>query len=395
MVLVGGLSRRLWKWQWESMTRLWRKEWGGPNKAIEKNVGGAAKAVEKEAQGAGKTVEQKIGEPDEAVGKNVEGSGMAVEEGVGGPDEEMDKTVKKVETSIQVKQSVRKTKTPVEMKKPVEKVQEIVKATKSSNEKGKEVSTNRPIAPNPSAKEPDEPKGEGDASANVTQSKKRSRKTTKEETETRSSSEESDAPLPLKHLKATGGKRPVKAKARPLPPYLAQYNTDYYTRYDAAHPPNAEIVEGAFVTFARYDNYHLFVDGSLTNPDDVPTGPVRLDDLTISTLLSVKKKAKFLNNHWPAEFDRAGMIRATRAPMGIAAKIWANAGDEDAEGRIITNPGWYYLWWRGLHILCGKEGVEAGIYKIRPSFEAFVADGLCFFKKFRAVLQTDPTTETI
>ena len=314
----------------------------------------------------------------------------------------MKQSVEKAETSVQVKKSGGATEKPIEVKKSVEEKKQPVKATMSSKKKQEEVSKTPPKALELSSKEPDEPNPKDDASRHAAQSIERTQMDTNTQAQTttpreqipRSSSDESDAPFPLEHLKTVGGKRPVTGKARTPTAHLAKYNTDHYTRYDPAHPPDVEIIEGAFMSFARYDKYHLFVDGSLDDLDNVPTGAIRLDDLTISKLISVKKP-KFLNDNWPAEFDRAGMIRATRIPMGIAAKIWANAGDEDVEGRVITNPGWYYLSWRGLHLLCGKEGMDAGVYKIRPSFESFVADGLCFFKKNRAVLQTDPRTEII
>lgn len=49
-------------------------------------------------------------------------------------------------------------------------------------------------------------------------------------------------------------------------------------------------------------------------------------------------------------------------PLGIAAKVYVNVGKTDLIGKVIENgeEGWYYFWWRGVHLLCGKEGMDAG-----------------------------------
>lgn len=123
---------------------------------------------------------------------------------------------------------------------------------------------------------------------------------------------------------------------------------------------------------------------------------MRLDDLTISKVI-VEGKAKWLNRCWPAEFDVQGMVRATRMPLRIAAKVYVNVGETDFQGQTIEpgQEGWYYLWWRGLHLLCGMEGLNAGIFKIRPSHESFAADGLIWLKKYRAAWQTAPEVDII
>lgn len=103
--------------------------------------------------------------------------------------------------------------------------------------------------------------------------------------------------------------------------------------------------------------------------------------------------ASDLNKNWPAEFDVRGMIRATRVPMGAAAKVWVDVGAIDVNGDVLAlgEEGYYYEWWRGLHCLCGGEGLNAGIYKIRPSFEKFLCHGFTWKKGFKAVLQLDET----
>ena len=74
---------------------------------------------------------------------------------------------------------------------------------------------------------------------------------------------------------------------------------------------------------------------------------------------------------WPAEFDTAGMIRAERMPLGHAVKKYRSVGEVDGNGKelIEGQEGYYYQWYLGLHQLCGKEGFDAKLYKIRPSFE--------------------------
>lgn len=171
----------------------------------------------------------------------------------------------------------------------------------------------------------------------------------------------------------------IKDKARLVISYLVKYNTNFYTCFDPVNPSNnVEIVDGVFVSFAKYDQYHFFVDDFLTEISNIPTSAVKLNDLIIFKVIFFKK-AKYLNKRWSAEFDRASIIRATRTSMRIAVKIWINAKEEDVKSKIISakQAEWYYLWWRGLHMLCGKEGQNAGIYKIKLNFETVVIDDFC------------------
>lgn len=185
----------------------------------------------------------------------------------------------------------------------------------------------------------------------------------------------------------------VTGVARRPTPGLRKFDTQHYARYDS-HSINLEAVEGAFVSFGKYDRYHLYINPSLQDISEVPTVGVRLDDFTISKVI-VAATAKRLNQFWPADFDKMGMIRATRMPLGVAAKVFVNVGDVDLTGEEIfaRDEGWYYLWWRGIHLLCGMEGLNADMYKIRPSYEAFATDGLVWLKKYRAVLQTAPEVD--
>lgn len=81
------------------------------------------------------------------------------------------------------------------------------------------------------------------------------------------------------------------------------------------------------------------------------------------------------------------MIRATRVPLGNAYKMRKAVGDVDIDGNVVTERVYYYMWWRGLHCMMGKEGLDADLYKIRPSFEDFRCEGLIFKVSFKAVVQ--------
>ena len=56
------------------------------------------------------------------------------------------------------------------------------------------------------------------------------------------------------------------------------------------------------------------------------------DDLHVSIVLeSGHYSKKQSTTNWQGEFDKNGMTRATRVPLGHAAKIWKNVGDVDIE----------------------------------------------------------------
>lgn len=167
----------------------------------------------------------------------------------------------------------------------------------------------------------------------------------------------------------------------------AKYNTEFYELYDPENPQTVEPVPGPFRSFGAYDSYKLYSQGQIQNYHDIPTSGVRIDDLTISCVMNLP--ATILHRNWPADLDTAGMIRATRMPLGDAAKMWVNIGDTDVEGKVVSKgqEGWYYKWWRGLHCLMGKEGFDAGMYLIRPSFESFIVRGFSFKIGYGAVVQ--------
>ena len=179
-----------------------------------------------------------------------------------------------------------------------------------------------------------------------------------------------------------------KGRAHDPSPWYLQYNTEFYLPYDHSNPTAPPAVPGPFVGFWKYNAYHLYSNPHLTNFHSVPTSGVRIDDLTISKVIQHFSR-KALHNQWPADFDTLGMIRASRVPLGHAAKLWVDRGIQDIHGDTVDigEEGYYYKFWRGLHPLVGAEGLSAGLYKIRPSYEPFLCEGFTFKKSFRAVIQ--------
>ena len=157
-------------------------------------------------------------------------------------------------------------------------------------------------------------------------------------------------------------------------------------------------VSQAFRTFAQYDKYTLYIDPVVERVENIPASGVRLDDMTAAFVLARCTK-KTLHANWPAEFDQNGMIRATRVPLGHAAKFWQGEGAVDVDGNVVQKgeEGYYYKWWRGLHCLCGKEGSDRDLYLIRPSHEKFKCEGIGFKVSSRAAIQLpsgDPADPT-
>ena len=125
----------------------------------------------------------------------------------------------------------------------------------------------------------------------------------------------------------------------------------------------------------------------------MPKEGVRLDDLTVSRVIG-KFTKKELHRYWPVDFDRDGMIRVKRVPLGDAAKVWVNAGEEDIDGNIVGlhDQGFYYKWYAGIHQLCGKEGLDNGKFTFRLSSEAFKTQGFTFKMGHSAVHQVSEIT---
>ena len=170
---------------------------------------------------------------------------------------------------------------------------------------------------------------------------------------------------------------------RPLRSDEAEHRTSSYEKYDIQNPPsNEKLAELKIdvrinpVLKRAYDSYNEYLLYSNLTPSDITDLPfpgVRLDDLAASWVLTAYFAGKITKNEmhrrWPVEFDEKGMIRATRAPLGLATKIYVKEGDKDLDGKTVkkSERGWYYKWWEGLHVLCGDEGFSK--YMVRPSWE--------------------------
>ena len=182
------------------------------------------------------------------------------------------------------------------------------------------------------------------------------------------------------------------------PPHLRLYVTSHYAPFDPEKWNVGPRVCEAFRSFAQFDKYTLFMNPAIERAEGIPTSGVRLDDMTAAFVLT-RCTRETLHANWPAEFDQHGMVRATRMPLGHAAKFWKEEGDVDLDGNVIPKggAGYYYKWWRGLHCLCGKEGTDRNLYLIRPAFETFRCPGFGFKVSSRAKIQLpsgDPADPT-
>lgn len=203
--------------------------------------------------------------------------------------------------------------------------------------------------------------------------------------------------VPKQGSTSTSSARVIKAPRKPNEA-LKRYATSLYAKYDPRRN-NVGPLAGKFnMTFRIYDAYTLVADPTMTI-GNIPTSGVRVDDFLAGKLLMSDYSSKVLHQAWPAEFDNNGMIRATRIPLGHAAKRRRHVGETDIDGKIIQlgQEGWYYDWWRGLHCLMGKEGYDAGLYLVRPSWEKFLCEGMTFKIDYKAVVQLptgDPNDPT-
>ena len=126
---------------------------------------------------------------------------------------------------------------------------------------------------------------------------------------------------------------------------------------------------------------------NVTDISQIPKYGVRLDDRTI--MFIVQNTLWFDRQVWIADFDKKGMVRASRGPLGNAAILYCRAGDQDLDGNILTEDqaGWYYAWYKGIHLLCGEEGRH--LYMVRPSHEHEYSCTLGFRVSHRAIVQPE------
>ncbi|KAL8664240.1 MAG: hypothetical protein Q9202_003190 [Teloschistes flavicans] len=175
------------------------------------------------------------------------------------------------------------------------------------------------------------------------------------------------------------------------------YQTGHYPVYDPTVDNRGPKVTSSFSAYGKYDGYALYMNPSLDASDAkqlamIPHFGVRLDDLTVSKVLVSSLRRHQLHQFWQSEFDQNAMVRATRMPLGHAAKEFKKVGDTDIDGNMLAEgqQGWYYMWWTGLHLLCGKEGLDAGTYMVRPSFEKKRVPTFSWKIGHKAVIQKAP-----
>ena len=202
----------------------------------------------------------------------------------------------------------------------------------------------------------------------------------------------------------------IIAKRRKPQAYLFCFETSRYEVYDLQNPQVLPPVPKYYNQwpkspsfFLKFDKYFLYINPKLTVNGfrSIPTSGVRLDDLSITRVLESGMTAAQLNAAWPAYFDTKGMIRAERKPLGRAAKTWVQYGDRDANRNVIGpgEQGYYYKWYGGIHLSCGKEGLDAGLYRPRKSLKGLqgkavrkgkreiIKPGFFFKKGYDAVIQ--------
>ena len=195
-----------------------------------------------------------------------------------------------------------------------------------------------------------------------------------------------------KKRKVKGVGKAVTGVARPPTAGYLKYNMEHYKLYD----PTAKNVGGhredSFNKFGDFDSYTLFMIPTCRTASSVPDKGIRLDDLTVALVGTEGYSNEKLVSAWRAEFDEKGMVRASRVPLGHAAKVFCKEGDVDLDGHILSKgeEGWYYQWYKGLQLLCGQEGLKAGRYLQRPARERRRVKGLGFKRGCKAVVQLEP-----
>ena len=192
---------------------------------------------------------------------------------------------------------------------------------------------------------------------------------------------------------SSGKKREVTGTAHIPTNAMLRFSMGHYELYDPATNDIATPFTGAHTSFENYDGYRLFMVPSALDVKIIPTGGIRLDDMHIAIVLeSGEFSNKQLTGNWQGEFDKKGMTRATRVPLGHAAKAWKDIGDKDIDGNVLKagEQGWYYLWHRGLQMLGGQESIDAKMHLQRPSHERDRCTGITWKKGFRAAIQLAP-----
>ena len=203
--------------------------------------------------------------------------------------------------------------------------------------------------------------------------------------------------LYVRHLNGTNGKAtgaPTRPKAS-----IMKFNTQFYERYDVAHPSNGVSYDLKFThRWEVFNNYVLFTKEDFralgNDVGKIPTQGVRLDDFVVAKVV-MATTMKERQTNWAAEFDAFGKIRRSRCPLGHPALIYVKEGDLDVDGKVAAKEdiGWYWAFYRGIHCLMGEEGADADRFLVLGSTtEKDPADGRAFgwAKGYRAL--TQPTS---
>lgn len=188
-------------------------------------------------------------------------------------------------------------------------------------------------------------------------------------------------------------KRVTTGIARRPSTSMLKYSTTHYTLFDPVTKLTGPPIKDVHHTFAQYDDCLLVMVPSLQDAKLIPVNGVRLDDMHVAIVLeSGLFSKKQLTANWQGEFDKKGMTRASRVPLGHAAKVYKTVGDTDIDGQTIGKgeEGYYYLWHRGLQMLGGQESINAGMYLQRPSFEKDRCTGTTWKKSHKAAIQFLP-----
>lgn len=172
-------------------------------------------------------------------------------------------------------------------------------------------------------------------------------------------------------------------------------HTWHYRLYDPHRKKVGDAVTHPYVKFDDYDSYTLLMMPTATDVAKFLKSGVRLGDHHIALVIeSGVFSKKQLCENWRADFDNNGMTRGLRRPLGHVARQYVEAGQKDCEGMVIKDAGFYYLWHRGLHMLGGKEAMDAGIYLKRPSHEADICARLSVRAGYRAAVRLPPASST-
>ena len=146
----------------------------------------------------------------------------------------------------------------------------------------------------------------------------------------------------------------------PLPARYRKFNTTYYARYDTANPNNNRqwngMKFGTTKNYRAHDHYQLLNETNISHLKAIPH-QVRLCDYAAGIVVLNCDRPK-LHQRAPRDFDTKGMIRASRHPLGHAGKQYFDISAADRDGHVMQpgQGGWYYVLYKGIHPLVGKEG---------------------------------------